>query len=374
MSRESHLLWIVFAVLTTLVALPFVIHRVRTQLRPRPVAARIVTSTADDPVLRTGPRHVTDDADILIAVALRVERWGRAPGWVAPPGDLEIDGELQTGPRWMSWPENDRQVRVFWFTIECTTVGGEIGPNTAAERLEHRTFLAPEMGRDLTAAGFPSQHNDDALGPRLDGLPSDGGTARLYARVEVVDRPDAVRPLAVATTMDLSRYTEPGYPRVLRRTDLGDGIDSSAGELFRLPGFEVTGDGPPGWILPGLELSMTEATTRRLVVSSWTFAAVGVSGRSTLTPSELERLGRLTASGGRMLLDGRPAVWGRDIEPGYLVSDGAHWIIVIADDGNGELDPVDPIVHCWRSPPTRSRLGLVLDTEPGNLELYRHVD
>ena len=132
-----------------------------------------ITATDADPVLRTGARVLASDEPVRIAVALRVDRRGRQPGWVAPSGPLEIDGRLQDGPRWESWPEDDRQVRVFWFTVECATVGGEIAPSTAAPRLAHRTFLAPEMGRDLLAAGFPSQHNDDALGPRLDGLPTD---------------------------------------------------------------------------------------------------------------------------------------------------------------------------------------------------------
>jgi len=372
MASDSRLPWIVFAVLATLVALPFVIHEIRSQLRPRLADARIVTATDTDPVLRTGPRHLTAGEQVRIAVALRVERRGREPGWVAPPGPLEIDGARDEGPRWTSWPEDSRQIRVFWFTVECATVGGELGPATAEGRLAHRTFLAPELGRDLAAAGFPSQHNDDALGPRLDGLPTDGGTVRLYARVELVDRPDAVRPLAAVTTTDPARFADADFPRLHRRADLGPGVSAATGELFRLPGFELSDGLPHDWVLPGLGVTMAEATDRRLAQSSWTFATFAAAGRSTVSPSELVGLGRLTPAGGRMLLDGRPAVWGRDVREGDLVSDGDHWVVLLGDDGNSDLDPADPVLHCFRGPPTRSRLGLVVDDTSDRLQLHRH--
>jgi hypothetical protein len=372
MSAESRLPWIVFAVLATLVALPFVLHEVRSQLRPRLVGARIVTATDADPVLRTGARVLASDEPVRIAVALRVDRRGRQPGWVAPSGPLEIDGRLQDGPRWESWPEDDRQVRVFWFTVECATVGGEIAPSTAAPRLAHRTFLAPEMGRDLLAAGFPSQHNDDALGPRLDGLPTDGGTARLYARAELVERLDAVRPLVAVTTTAPARFAHPDFPRVQRQADLGPGVDPAAGELFRLPGFELAGGLEPDAVLPGLGVTMAHATTRRLALSSWTFAAVAVAGQTALSPTDLSVLGRLTTAGGRMLLDGRPLIWDRDVRPGDVVFDGDQWIVLLGDEGDSELDAVDPVVHCFRGPPTRTRLGLVVADTGGRLELLRH--
>ncbi len=372
MSSDSRLPWIVFACLATLVALPFVIHEVRSQLRPRLVEARIVTATAADPVLRTGPRHLAAGEDVQIAVALRIERRGRESGWVTPPGPLEIDGVRHDGPQWPSWPEAARQIRVFWFTVECATVGGELGPATAGDRLAHRTFLAPEMGRGLSASGFPSQHNDDALGPRLDGLPTDGGTVRLYARVELVDRLDAVRPLAAVTTMDPGRFADADFPRLQRRATLGPGVSAATGELFRLPGFELSDGLPYDWVLPGLGLTMADATDRRLAQSSWTFASVAVTGRPRVSPSELVDLGRLAPTGGRVLLDGRPAVWGRDVRAGDLVSDGDHWIVLLGDDGNSELDLVDPVLHCFRGPPARSRLGLVIDDTSDRLRLHRH--
>jgi len=374
MSSDSRLPWIVFAVLATLVALPFVIHEVRSQLRPRLVDARIVTATDTDPVLRTGPRHLTTGEEVRLAVALRVDRKGRESGWVAPPGPLEIDGVRHEGPRWASWPEESRQIRVFWFTVECSTVGGELGPTTAEDRLAHRTFLAPELGRDLAATGFPAQHNDDALGPRLDGLPTDGGTVRLYARVELVDRPDAVRPLAAVTTMDPARFAEADFPRVHRRAALGPGVSAATGELFRLPGFELSEGVPHDWVLPGLGMTMADATERRLAQSSWTFAAFAVTGHTAVSHADLVGLGRLTTAGGRMLLDGRPALWGRDVRAGDLVSDGDHWVVLLGDDGNSELDAVDPVLHCFRGPPTRSRLGLVVDDTSDRLQLHRHEE
>jgi hypothetical protein len=228
------------------------------------------------------------------------------------------------------------------------------------------------MGRGLVAAAFPSQHNDDALGPRLDGLPTDGGTVRLYARVELVDRPDAVRPLAAVTTEDWSRFADPRFPAIHRRTGLGPGLDPAAGELFRIPGFEIEDADGDDWVLPVLGMTVADATARRLMMSSWTFAAVAVSAPPTTPSSALRRLGRLTASGERLRLDDQPARWGREVEPGDLVSDGKHWLVLVGDDGNGDLDPVDPVVHCWRAPPSRSRLGLVVDVGEDQLALYRH--
>jgi hypothetical protein len=187
-----------------------------------------------------------------------------------------------------------------------------------------------------------------------------------------VDRPDAVRPIATVTTTEPSRFAEPLFPTVHRRTDIGPGIDPSAGEMFRLPGFEIEGKDAADWVLPVVDMTVADATRRRLMMSSWTFAAVAVSGRPSISPPDLSRLGPLTASGERLRLDGGPARWGREVQPGDLISDGEHWVVLVGDDGNGDLDPVDPVVHCWRAPPTRSRLGLVADVGDGELALYRH--
>ena len=117
-------------------------------------------------------------------------------------------------------------------------LGGSLSPDNALERLQYRTFLAPEMGRGLRAERLPDIHNDDHIG-RQSTSPSGGpGTVRLYARVEVVESLSDLRPLQAATTIGIDAVLDEGFPTISRAADFGEAVDGGVGELFGLPGFE----------------------------------------------------------------------------------------------------------------------------------------
>ena len=151
MDSERWLPVSIFAGLVLLVAAPFVVRGVRDALRPELVEVRIVTATDADPVFREGARRVGPGERTAIAVALRRrDVWGRQR-WLSPIDRLELDGALVDHEVSDGWPERDRRVRVFWFTVECSNVGGVVTPERAARLLRYRSFLASEMGRGLRA-------------------------------------------------------------------------------------------------------------------------------------------------------------------------------------------------------------------------------
>jgi len=174
----------IFAALVLVFAAPWAARRAHDALRPRLVEVRIVTATDADPVFREGPRHVGPGEGAAIAVALRLSYPLRSDRWLTPAERLELDGAPVDRELGDAWPERDRRVRVFWFTVESGNVGGTVTPERAAHLLRYRSFLANEMGRGLRAASLPEAHNDDHLGPQPGQIPVAAGTLRLYARVE----------------------------------------------------------------------------------------------------------------------------------------------------------------------------------------------
>ncbi len=365
----------IFAVLAALISLPFVIEHLRERRRPELVEARVVTATATDPVFREGPRHLASGETVEAALALRLTRRGRDDQWLAPVGELVIDGGEVAHLETASWPDDDRVIRVFWFSIESTNLGGRLTAENAEKRLRYRTYLAPEMGRGLRAAQMPESHNDDHIG-RPVVAPQGAGTRRLYARVEVVERAEKVRPLQAVTTLDVSHILEPEFPTLFRTADLGESIHETTGELFGLPGFQPQGDPPGSWnevTVAAFGRRFTELVGERIVVSSWTLAAVAVSGTPDLDPTQLSPLGELSIPDDRVLRRGRPLVWTRDIISGDLLVHGNHWLVLLEDDGNGVLDTADTILHCWGRPPERTTLFAALDQSVTAVDLLRYA-
>jgi hypothetical protein len=272
----------IFAGLVLLVAAPLVVRGARNALRPELVEVRIVTATGDG-VFRDGPRRVDPGEQPAIAVALRLrDRLGRQR-WLAPADRLELDGAPVDHDVIDAWPEQDRRVRVFWFTVECSNVGGTVTPERAARLLRYRTFLASEMGRGLRAAALPEPHNDDSLGPQPHNLPVDAGTLRLYARVEVFDPKREVRALQAASSAGVESVLDPNYPAIHRAARLADGLRPEVGELFNLSGWEVESGAEPAWDAvaeAAFGLGFAEAVDRRLAVSSRTLCGIG-AGRET---------------------------------------------------------------------------------------------
>ncbi len=93
----------------------------------------------------------------------RIRSAGGSESWLAPVERLEIDGRMVDHTNGADWPEDDRVLRVFWFTIEASYLGGDLTVDNVEKLLGQRAYLAPEMGRGLLAATVPDQHNDDQI-------------------------------------------------------------------------------------------------------------------------------------------------------------------------------------------------------------------
>jgi len=365
----------IFAVLVLLVAAPWAVRRAHDALRPRLVEVRIVTATDADPVFREGPRRVGPGEEAAIAVALRLSYPLRSDRWLTPAERLELDGAPVDRVLGDAWPERDRRVRVFWFTVESGNVGGTVTPERAAHLLRYRSFLANEMGRGLRAASLPEAHNDDHLGPQPGQIPVAAGTLRLYARVEVFDPEREARALQSALTAGAERAVDPSYPAIHRSVRLADGLRPESGELFNLPGWEVEPDEASAWdeaARAAFGLRFAEAVERRLATSSRSFAAVAVTGGAELPAGggaaelEVELRDGSASSGGRELR------WGDDLRAGDILVDGGHYSVLVADDGDGRLSAADTVAHCWRRPPALTTLAAVLPAPPTRARLLRH--
>jgi len=365
----------IFAILATVIALPFLIGHQQERRRPVLAEARVVTATASDPVFREGPRHPGPGETVEAALAIRITRQGRDDQWLAPVGELVINGVEVAHLEMTSWPDDDRVVRVFWFSIESTNLGGRLTAENAGKRLSYRTFLAPEMGRGLRAVRMPDTHNDDHIG-RPVAAPEGAGTVRLYARVEVVEKAEKVRPLQSVTTLDVSHIFEPGFPALFRAATLSESVRPATGELFGLPGFEPEEGSNGSWndvTITAFDRQFTELVSERIVISSWTLAAVAVSGTPDLDPTRLSPLGQLSIPDDRILRRGRPLVWENDVSSGDLLVNGNHWFVLLRDNGNGVLDTADTILHSWGRPPERTTLFAALDPAVTSVDLLRYA-
>jgi hypothetical protein len=375
MVSEAKLPIVIFAALVALIAIPFLIEHIHEIRRPKLLEARIVTATQSDPVFRNGRRRVPAGEAAEAALALRIGRRTSVGRWIAPVDRLFLDGIEIEHQKTGSWPEQGRALRVFWFSVECSNLGGRLTADNASERLRYRTFLAQEMGRGLRAEGLPEIHNDDHIGQQSMTAPSGAGTARLYARVEIVESDSDLRPLQAVTTQAVDRILDPGFPAILGSADLGDAIHDAAGELFGLPGFEPRSDAG-AWnevTVPAFGKPFTDLVAERFVVSSRTLAAVAVTGEPSFDEGALIDLGTLLVSIEAVRRRGRILRWQDDVRAGDLLVDGDHWWVLLGDDGNGELDPADTVLHSWGRPPERTTLYASLETDETTVEHMRHA-
>ena len=374
MTSDSRLPILIFAILVGLISLPLVVEHLRERRRPVLAEARVVTATSVDPVFRDGSRHLDPGEDAEIALALRIVRSGKHEQWLAPVPSLAIDGRKIAHVESGEWPEQDLRIRVFWFSVESANLGGRIDGGNGAERLRYRSYLAPEMGRGLFAAGLPEIHNDDHIGTTANSNPGDAGTFRLYARVEVVEEDKDVRPLQATSTLGIDSIFQAEFPAVFRSADFGSAIHPRVGELFRLPGFEPSDPlGNSDHASPvAFGRSFIDLVAARLAVSSWTLAAEAVSGSPTLASEALTSFGELSVSEEEIARRGRPLRWENEVQPGDLLSIGDRWIVLLADEGNGVLDPNDAVLYCWGRPPQRTTLFAALDPEITILEHLRY--
>ncbi len=374
MASDSKLPLAIFAALVALIAIPFLIDHVRELRRPILLEARVVTATATDPVFRDGRRRISAVESVEAALALRVGRRDSEGRWHAPVARLAIDGREVEHVESDRWPEAGRSVRAFWFSVESGNLGGALDAETAGERLQYRTFLAPEMGRGLRAERLPEFHNDDHIGQSQPSAAGAAGTVRFYVRVEVVEAEGDLRPLQALTTAGVDALLDAEFPTVSRAADLGDAVDATVGELFGLPGFEPRGqDGDWNSVtVAAFGLPFTELVERRIVVSSRTLAAVAVAGRPDVADDAFTDLGTVRVTEENVDRAGRSLKWGTEVVPGDILVDGDHWRVLLADDGNGDLDPADSVLHCWGRPPERTTLWGSLETGELTAEHLRY--
>ena len=376
MASDSKLPIAIFAGIVALIAIPFLLDHLKERRRPMLHEVRIVTATPSDPVFREGRRILSAAESAEAVLALRIGRRGSDGRWFAPVDRLAIDGQETDHEQTASWPETGRQIRVFWFSVECTNLGGALDPENASRRLQYRTFLAPEMGRGVRAERLPETHNDDHIG---EAPPTDldrAGTIRLYARVEVVETESDVRPQQAATSRGIDDLFNPLFPTLFVSADFDGVVDGSVGELFRLPGFEPRSESG-AWndvTSAAFGAPFTELVTQRFVVSSQTLAAVATTGRPDIDASSFSSLGRIEVTPDRVSRRNRSLRWGTDVEPGDVLVESSHWRILLGDDGNGELDPADTILHCWGRPPELTTLWTSLETETAAMEHLRYAE
>jgi len=334
---EWRLIAIIFGLLIVLILIPLLRWRSHETHRPSLSEIRVVAATTTDPVFREGARDIGPEEEVSLAVALRLEYPGKGSQWLAPVERLELDGVTIDHVKTDSWPETDRSARTFWFTLESPYLGGIIDGDS--EKLNVRPFLAPELGHGFMAYGEPESHADDGINLGDTLIPTLAGTTRIYARVEVVTDNGSSRPLFSASSLGPDNIGDPSMVRISRDLEnIYPGINSAAGRLFRLPGFE--GNPNSGW-------DATDPCNRLIATSSHTFAAMAVTGHCDGGFPDLRQTGQLTVTDSAL----QPALqWQRDIQPGDVLKQGNHWLILISDDGNGILDGPDLVAHSWHRP------------------------
>ena len=377
MATDSKLPIVIFAALVALIAIPFLFDYIQEIRRPVLMEARVVTATASDPVFREGQRQTQTGETVEAAVAVRFGRRGEPGQWLAPVERLAINGSESGHQNAESWPDMDRTVRVFWFSVESSNLGGSMTVENAGDRLTYRTFLAPEMGRSLRATRLPETHNDDHIGQQSTTIPDGAGTVRLYARVEIVESDSDLRPLQSVSTAGIEAVLKPEFPTVFRPADLGEAINPSVGEFFGLPGFEPRSE-TGAWnevTIPAFQMSFTDLVSERLLVSSRTLAAIAISGGPSLDEDAFSSRGELTVGSDNVVKTGqmlRKLRWGVDVHPGDLLVADDHWWVLLGDNGDDWLDPADRVLHSWGRPPEQTTLFASLDTEKVTVEHLRY--
>jgi len=375
MASESRLLWVIFAVLVALIVVPLALWQLGEARRPILDEVRIVTATNDDPVFRSGLRRLPPDSELQIAAAVRIRRAGGSDLWLSPVERLEIDGAPVEHTIGGDWPEDDRVLRVFWFTVEGSYLGGDLTVDNAEKLLGLRNYLAPEMGRGLLANQVPEQHNDDQINLGDEVFPVAGGAIRLYVKVEVAEKADSIASEQAVTSHGIAAVDDDGFATILMAAAFPDPVFPVLGELFLLPGFEPqppTTDLSSDTTLGARSLSFVELVEQRFVASSQTFASVALTGGVGMDPRALESLGRIVFDNDQPLRAGRPLEWGADVLPGDLIEDRNQFIVLLADDGDGVLGPTDKVTVCWRRPPVVTTLDQAIRDDAVGAELLRH--
>jgi hypothetical protein len=174
----------------------------------------------------------------------------------------------------------------------------------------------------------------------------------------------------------VERVLDADFPAVHRAALVPEGVDPAVGELFLLPGFEPEGDSVDARddvTRAAFGMGFSELVTRRFVASSSTFAATALGGTTHIDAARVTSAGTIKWNGDDLRREGTRLLWRRDVLPGDAARDGDHWVVILADDGNGVLDAPDSVIHCWRRSPGKTTLGGALAAPPVELELLRRA-
>jgi hypothetical protein len=375
MNRDFWLPLVVSGSLVGILAASVALWQFKEAGRPVLLEARIVTASSQDPVFREGPRTLAPGEQPLAAVAVKLSRRNNEGTWLAPVSNLVLDGEEVDHIETDAWPEEDRYVRVFWFTVECDHMGGELRQDNAAELINYRSFIAPELGRGLRAnLDQIEAHNDDQVTPEDGALEVSAGSYRLYCRVEIVEKLRSVLAEQSVTTPGPADLLRTGAPTFVRHLDAPPGIRAAVGEYFLLPGFEPSETDKASEIrFEPLQMTLNELIDAHIVVTSRALAHVAVSGETHLSDSAFRSLGEVRRQDDTFLRQGGTLRWGRDIKAGDALTHKSHWLVFHSDvNSNGLLDGEDLVLHSWRRPPALLPLGKALDEEETLLHLKRH--
>ncbi len=375
MDRDTWLLITIASVLLVFVVSVVLFWRYREEGRPILKEVRVVTASANDPVFRDGARKLAPGETFRLAVALLVEQRGRGAYWISPAERLELDGAELDHLQIAGWPESDRVLRVHWFTIESSSLGGRLGSAGTGHQLEWRTFLAPELGRAPAVEGRMEAHNDDFVGGLAPPPPDRPGTLRFHARVEIVEKPADIRAVQTGSSPGVEALFDPRLPTVSRGLGAPEGIQATVGELFLLPGFRAPAGGratADAIAVKATGRPLADLVAGRYVTTSWSVAVAAVAGDSILQREQLQRLGEVDAGPAALTRRGRRLSWGSDIQTGDLLETGEHWLVLERDDGNGYLDSGDQVLHCWQSPAEETTLVQAVDPGTTRLRLFRY--
>jgi hypothetical protein len=179
-----------------------------------------------------------------------------------------------------------------------------------------------------------------------------------------------LRPLRAVTTLDVEQLQDPTFPTLFRSFDFGGRLHPATGELLGLPGFEpegTTAESRNRVTVPALGKEFSQLVEARLVVSSWTLASVAATGSANLDPERLNDLGILRQRDDRLVRNGLPLEWGRDVLSGDLLVSEKHWVVLVADSGDGVLDLSDTVLQCWGRPPERTTVLAALGADSDTL-------
>ena len=306
-------------------------------------------------------RVLPSGARVSAAAVVGFTRRGAATRRLCALSPVEIAGEVTTVEPLDAWPDEYGALRATWFTVEPALFGWQEVTAATADKLRYHEFLAPELGRALSALPALEAHNDDFMSAPVAGNAIPAGPLRLKVRVGLYRRDEDLVPLQGISSPGAADVAAGSVATVVVSLAPAPGIDPVVAHLLRLGCFTfapgVWPDGGAGWPLP---LAPRELVRRGLIATPEAIAAAAAAGDPLVAPWRatvaLERAGRgLRDPGSRRALR-----WGSEVRPGDAVTNGDRWISLVGDDGDGVLSAGDRVLSAWLGPARFSTLAEAL--------------